>query len=67
MAVVHLIRIAPYQGAALRRGRREQLESNHRKKWATARKARPIADVTSIALGKEETAVCLQAIRFEYP
>jgi hypothetical protein len=44
---------------ALRRERREQLESKHRENPATWKKVRPITDVTSTALGKEEMAVRL--------
>jgi hypothetical protein len=45
--------------AALRREQREQLWSNHRENRATGRKMKPITDVTSIALGKEDMAVRL--------
>jgi hypothetical protein len=51
--------------AALRREQQEQLESNHREKWATERKVRPITDVTSTALRGEEMAARLYAIRDE--
>jgi hypothetical protein len=39
--------------------RREQVESNHHENWATRREVRLITDITSTALGKEETVVCL--------
>jgi hypothetical protein len=45
----------------LKREAQDQLESKHRANQATRRKVRPITDVASTALGKEEMAVCLQA------
>jgi hypothetical protein len=45
--------------AALRCEQREQLESNFRENRAKGRKVRPITDVTSTALRKEEMAVRL--------
>jgi hypothetical protein len=46
--------------AALRREQREQLESNLRENRAMGKEGkRSIKDITSIALGKEETAVGL--------
>jgi hypothetical protein len=39
--------------------RREELESKHCANQAAGRKVRPIIDVTSTALRKKETAVCM--------
>jgi hypothetical protein len=41
------------------------LESNHCENGATGRKVRPITDITSTALEKEEMAVHLQALQDE--
>jgi hypothetical protein len=40
--------------AALSREQSEQLESNHHANQARGRKVKPITDVTSMILGKEE-------------
>jgi hypothetical protein len=44
---------------ALRKEQREQLESKHCENRAMVRKVRPITDITSTALGREEMAVHL--------
>jgi hypothetical protein len=49
--------------AVLRREQWEQFESKHHENRATGRKVRPITDVTSTALGREEMAVCPNGLK----